>query len=119
MSIRKTYADSGFLTPPLRSNCQRKCPLMNSRAMGIAREELQHKLKRMLVKHGSGAVSGHGVANAKILRSKHTTVSQDEGPTVGLEDCEEGSDRQAKGKRYERRTEPRPRWLIVQMKSHA
>jgi len=52
--------------------------------MGIAREELQHKLKRMLVKHGSGAVSGHGVANAKILRSKHTTVSQDEGPTVGL-----------------------------------
>jgi hypothetical protein len=24
-----------------------------------------------------------------------------------------------KGKRYERRTEPRPCWLIVQMKSHA
>lgn len=62
---------------------------MNSRAMGIARQEPQHKLKRLLIKHGSGAVSGHGIANAKILRSKH------EGPTVGLEHCEEGSGRQA------------------------
>lgn len=68
---------------------------MNSRAMGIARQEPQDKLKRMLVKYGSGAVSGHGVANAKILRSKHTTISQDEGPTVGLEHCAEGSGRRA------------------------
>jgi hypothetical protein len=88
---------------------------MNSRAMGIAQQEPQHKLKRMLVKHGSGAVSGHGVANAKILRNKHTTVSQDEGPTVRLEYCEEGFGRQAEGKRYERRTDPHPRWLILQI----
>jgi hypothetical protein len=73
---------------PGATNCQRKCALMNSRAMGIAQQEPRHKLKRMLVKHGSGTVSGHGIANAKILRSKH------EGPTVELEHCEEGSGRQ-------------------------
>jgi hypothetical protein len=86
----------------------------------MAQEEPQHKLKRMLVKHGSSGVSDHGVANAEILRSKHTTVSQDEGLTFGLERCEEGSGHQAEDKVRER-IEPCPflAYGTVQLKSHA